>query len=91
MPTSDGTKSGSSEASVVSVLDPLALPLLDPLELPELLLPLQKRPYHALKEREKEKAKERRKKLAMRSREFSIAIPGSASPVSSSCSMWRSA
>ncbi len=34
--------------------------------LPELLLPLQKRPYHALKEREKEKAKEHRKKLAAR-------------------------
>ncbi len=33
--------------------------------LPELLLPLQKRPYHALKEREKEKAKERRKKQAV--------------------------
>ncbi len=33
--------------------------------LPELLLPLQKRSFHALKEREKEKAKERRKKLAL--------------------------
>src|SRR5579883_39737 len=33
--------------------------------LPELLLPLQKRSIHALKEREKEKAKERRKKLAL--------------------------
>src|SRR5215831_19891532 len=32
--------------------------------LPDLLLPIQKRPYHALKEREKERAKERRRKLA---------------------------
>ena len=34
--------------------------------LPGLLLPLQKRPYHALKETEKEKAKDLRKKLAAR-------------------------
>ncbi|GAC1512360.1 MAG: glycosyltransferase [Terriglobales bacterium] len=34
--------------------------------LPDLLLPLQKRPYHALKENEKEKAKELRKKIAAR-------------------------
>jgi cellulose synthase/poly-beta-1,6-N-acetylglucosamine synthase-like glycosyltransferase/peptidoglycan/xylan/chitin deacetylase (PgdA/CDA1 family) len=32
--------------------------------LPELFLPLQKKPYHALKEKEKEKARERRRKLA---------------------------
>jgi cellulose synthase/poly-beta-1,6-N-acetylglucosamine synthase-like glycosyltransferase/spore germination protein YaaH/peptidoglycan/xylan/chitin deacetylase (PgdA/CDA1 family) len=32
--------------------------------LPDLLLPAQKRPYHALKEKEKEKAKERRKLAA---------------------------
>src|SRR5919109_4728177 len=32
--------------------------------LPDLLLPIQKRPYHALKEKEKEKAKERRKLAA---------------------------
>ena len=34
--------------------------------LPELLLPPQKRPYHALKEKEKEKARERRKLAAAR-------------------------
>src|ERR1700736_2235666 len=34
--------------------------------LPDLLLPPQKRPYHALKEKEKEKAKERRKLAAVR-------------------------
>ncbi len=33
--------------------------------LPELLLPMQKHSYHALKEREKERARERRKKLAL--------------------------
>src|ERR1700736_1513041 len=33
--------------------------------LPDLLLPAQKRPYHALKEKEKEKAKERRKLAAL--------------------------
>src|SRR6266481_3012312 len=33
--------------------------------LPDLLLPPQKRPYHALKEKEKEKAKERRKLAAL--------------------------
>src|ERR1700736_3596417 len=33
--------------------------------LPDLLLPPQKRPYHALKEKEKEKAKERRKLAAV--------------------------
>src|SRR5439155_25523234 len=33
--------------------------------LPDLLLPIQKRPYHALKEKEKEKAKERRKLAAV--------------------------
>ena len=33
--------------------------------LPELLLPPQKRPYHALKEKEREKAKERRKLAAV--------------------------
>ena len=32
--------------------------------LPDLLLPPQKRPYHALKEKEKERAKERRKLAA---------------------------
>src|SRR4030088_1411037 len=32
--------------------------------LPEIFLPFQKRPYHALKETEKEKAKEHRKLLA---------------------------
>jgi len=35
--------------------------------LPKLLLQYQKRPYHALKETEKEKAKERRKQMAHRS------------------------
>jgi cellulose synthase/poly-beta-1,6-N-acetylglucosamine synthase-like glycosyltransferase/peptidoglycan/xylan/chitin deacetylase (PgdA/CDA1 family) len=34
--------------------------------LPDLLLPAQKRPYHALKEAEKARAKERRRKLAHR-------------------------
>jgi cellulose synthase/poly-beta-1,6-N-acetylglucosamine synthase-like glycosyltransferase/peptidoglycan/xylan/chitin deacetylase (PgdA/CDA1 family)/spore germination protein YaaH len=35
--------------------------------LPKLLLPFEKRPYHALKEAEKTKAKEKRKQLAKRS------------------------
>jgi cellulose synthase/poly-beta-1,6-N-acetylglucosamine synthase-like glycosyltransferase/peptidoglycan/xylan/chitin deacetylase (PgdA/CDA1 family)/spore germination protein YaaH len=43
--------------------------------LPELLLPLQKRPYHALKEKEKEKAKERRRLLAHRGHRKSKAAP----------------
>src|SRR5438094_6524502 len=34
--------------------------------LPDLLLPIQKRPYHALKEKEKEKAKERRRLATVR-------------------------
>src|SRR5438128_2737572 len=33
--------------------------------LPDLLLPIQKRPYHALKEKEKEKAKEHRRLAAL--------------------------
>src|SRR5207245_3910113 len=33
--------------------------------MPELLLPIQKRPYHALKEKEKEKAKEHRRLAAL--------------------------
>jgi len=36
--------------------------------LPDLLLPIRKKPYHALKEREKEKAKERRKLAALQRR-----------------------
>ncbi len=43
--------------------------------LPELLLPLQKRPYHALKEKEKEKAKERRRLAARRSHRKSKQAP----------------
>src|SRR5438045_5866949 len=34
--------------------------------LPDLLLPIQKRPYHALKEKEKEKAKEHRRLAAIK-------------------------
>jgi cellulose synthase/poly-beta-1,6-N-acetylglucosamine synthase-like glycosyltransferase/peptidoglycan/xylan/chitin deacetylase (PgdA/CDA1 family)/spore germination protein YaaH len=37
-------------------------------QLPSLLLPQQKRPYHALKEREKERAKEKRKQASLRNR-----------------------
>src|SRR5271155_1466992 len=37
-------------------------------QLPELLLPLQKRPFHALSEREKEKEKEQRRKKLSASR-----------------------
>ena len=36
--------------------------------LPDLLLPIRKKPYHALKEREKERAKERRKLAALQRR-----------------------
>ena len=43
--------------------------------LPEFLLPQQKRPYHALKEKEKEKAKERRRLLAHRSHRKSKIAP----------------
>ena len=43
--------------------------------LPELLLPTLKRPYHALKESEKEKAKERRKLAARRGHRKSKAAP----------------
>ncbi|OLE57950.1 MAG: polysaccharide deacetylase [Chloroflexi bacterium 13_1_20CM_2_59_7] len=43
--------------------------------LPELLLPTLKRPYHALKENEKEKAKERRRLAARRGHRKSKAAP----------------
>src|SRR5260370_21840401 len=43
--------------------------------LPKLLLRYQKRPYHALKETEKEKAKERRKLLAHRSHRRTSTAP----------------
>ncbi len=43
--------------------------------LPDLLLPQQKRPYHALKEKEKEKAKERRRLAAHRSHRKSNLAP----------------
>src|SRR5256712_123005 len=43
--------------------------------LPELLLPTLKRPYHALKENEKEKAKERRRWAARRGHRKSKAAP----------------
>ena len=44
-------------------------------KLPELLLPQQKRPYHALKEKEKERARERRRLLAHRSHRKSSTAP----------------
>jgi cellulose synthase/poly-beta-1,6-N-acetylglucosamine synthase-like glycosyltransferase/peptidoglycan/xylan/chitin deacetylase (PgdA/CDA1 family)/spore germination protein YaaH len=43
--------------------------------LPELLLPLQKHPYHAFKEREKEKAKEKRRLVALRGHRKSKSAP----------------
>ncbi len=43
--------------------------------LPELLLPLQKKPYHAFKEREKEKAKEKRRLAALRGHRKSKSAP----------------
>ena len=43
--------------------------------LPEILLPQQKRPYHALKQNEKEKAKERRRLLAHRTHRKSKTAP----------------
>src|SRR5919198_2864305 len=43
--------------------------------LPGLLLPEQKRPYHALKEREKERAKEKRKLASLRNRRKSKKPP----------------
>jgi cellulose synthase/poly-beta-1,6-N-acetylglucosamine synthase-like glycosyltransferase/peptidoglycan/xylan/chitin deacetylase (PgdA/CDA1 family)/spore germination protein YaaH len=43
--------------------------------LPELLLPLQKHPYHAFKEREKEKAKEKRRVAALRGHRKSKSAP----------------
>src|SRR5580704_3148195 len=43
--------------------------------LPELLLPLQKKPYHAFKEREKEKAKEKRRLAALRGHRKSKSSP----------------
>ena len=44
-------------------------------QLPEFLLPQQKRPFHALKEKEKERAKERRRQLAHRSHRKSKTAP----------------
>jgi peptidoglycan-N-acetylglucosamine deacetylase len=43
--------------------------------LPELLLPLQKHPYHSLKEREKEKAKEKRRLATLRGHRKSKSAP----------------
>ncbi|MBZ5722502.1 MAG: glycosyltransferase [Acidobacteriia bacterium] len=43
--------------------------------LPELLLPVEKRPYHALKEKEKEKAKEKRRSAARRGHRKSKGAP----------------
>ena len=43
--------------------------------LPELLLPLQKKPFHAFKEREKEKAKEKRRLAALRGHRKSKSAP----------------
>ena len=43
--------------------------------LPELLLPLQKHPYHAFKEREKEKAKEKRRLATLRGHRKSKSAP----------------
>ncbi|PYX76334.1 MAG: hypothetical protein DMG72_05145, partial [Acidobacteria bacterium] len=44
-------------------------------KLPELLLPQQKRPYRALKEKEKERAKEHRRLLARRTHRKSKTAP----------------
>ena len=43
--------------------------------LPELLLPLQKKPFHAFKEREKEKAKEKRRLATLRGHRKSKSAP----------------
>ena len=48
--------------------------------LPELLLPVEKRPYHALKEKEKEKAKEKRRSAARRGHRKSKGAPSQVPP-----------